>query len=109
MEGSTEGRLPLSIETALYRIVQEALTNISKHAQATQVRIEFQWEARRIRCVVRDDGIGFDVPSVLHRKGEQGLGLIGIRERLNALGGTLQITSAPGRGTELLITIPLET
>ncbi len=109
VKGSTEGRLPLSIETALYRIVQEALTNISKHARATRVRIQFQRAARRIRCVVRDDGIGFDVPSVLHRKGEQGLGLIGIRERLNALGGTLQITSAPGRGTELLITIPLET
>src|SRR5438093_377787 len=109
VKGSTEGRLPLSIETALYRIVQEALTNISKHARATRVQIQFQREARRIRCVVRDDGIGFDVPSVLHRKGEQGLGLIGIRERLNALGGTLQITSAPGRGTELLITVPLET
>ena len=109
VKGSTEGRLPLSIETALYRIVQEALTNISKHARATRVRIQFQRAARRIRCVVRDDGIGFDVPSVLDRKGEQGLGLIGIRERLNALGGTLQITSAPGRGTELLITVPLET
>lgn len=121
VEGSTEGRLPPVVETALYRCVQEALTNVSKHAQASRVTVWLQREAKRIRCSVRDDGTGFNAPAGLAtagqkdlfgagaRRGERGLGLIGIRERLNAIGGTLDITSTPGRGTELLITVPLET
>ncbi len=108
VEGSTGGRLPPAIETAFYRSVQEALNNVTKHAKATCVRIELQREPAAIRCVVRDDGIGFDVPGVQARRGDRGLGLVGIRERLHALGGRLQITSAPGQGTELLMTIPLE-
>lgn len=61
-----------------------------------------------IRCSIEDDGIGFDVPAVLGRKGERGLGLVGIRERVEALGGTLEVKSQPGQGTELSIIIPLE-
>ncbi len=109
VKGSTEGRLPPVIETALYRIVQEALTNVTKHAQATGVTVELQREEERVRCSIRDDGIGFDMSSVTARRGQRGLGLIGIQERLNALGGTLQIDSSPGRGTQLLIQIPLRT
>lgn len=108
VDGPTTGRLPLAIETALYRTVQEALTNVTKHAQAKCVSVQIMREDRRLRCTIRDDGIGFDVSAVLARKGERGLGLIGIRERLDALGGRLRITSAPGQGTELAITIPLE-
>ncbi|NJD67493.1 MAG: PAS domain S-box protein [candidate division NC10 bacterium] len=108
VEGPTTGRLPLAIETALYRTVQEALTNVTKHAQAKSVSVQVKRENRRLRCTIRDDGIGFDASAVQTRKGERGLGLIGIRERLDALGGRLQITSAPGRGTELAITVPLE-
>lgn len=108
VEGPTTGRLPLAVETALYRTVQEALTNVTKHAQAKSVSVQVKRENRRLRCTIRDDGIGFDVSAVQARKGERGLGLIGIRERLDALGGRLQITSAPGRGTELAITVPLE-
>ena len=101
-----EGRAGTSVETALYRIVQEALNNVTKHARATSVSVRLQQEARQIRCSIRDDGIGFDVPSVLARRGEQGLGLGEIRERLDALGGTLEIASARGQGTELRLTIP---
>ncbi|MBI2884307.1 MAG: PAS domain S-box protein [Candidatus Methylomirabilis oxyfera] len=108
VDGPTTGRLPLAIETALYRIVQEALTNVTKHAQATSVSVQVKRENRRLRCTIHDDGIGFDVSAVLAQKGDRGLGLVGIRERLNAVGGRLQITSAPGQGTELAITIPLE-
>lgn len=108
VDGPTTGRLPLAIETALYRTVQEALTNVTKHAQAKSVSVQVKRENRRLRCTIHDDGIGFDVSAVLARRGERGLGLIGIRERLDALGGRLQITSAPGQGTELAITIPLE-
>lgn len=114
LEGSTGGRLPPLIETALYRSVQEALTNAAKHAQprdaqAIHVGVQLQREARVICCCIKDDGVGFDVPVVLAQRGERGLGLIGIRERLSPLGGTFRITSTPGQGTELSITIPLET
>src|SRR5712664_1716800 len=102
------GRLSGAMETALYRIVQEALTNASKHAKATRVWIQVRRQGRTLCCSIRDDGEGFDA-HVAHAEGKRrGLGLIGIRERLNAVGGTLSIHSAPGRGTKLLIRLPLE-
>ena len=102
------GRLPGATETALYRIAQEALTNAAKHAKATRVWIQVRREDATLCCSIRDDGEGFDIRAV-HAKGKRrGLGLIGIQERLNAVGGTLSINSAPGRGTKLLIRIPLE-
>lgn len=64
--------------------------------------------AQHLHCLVHDDGVGFDTPSVLSCKERSGLGLVGIRERLNAVGGTLQIDSVVGRGTELLVKIPVE-
>lgn len=107
VEGDTEGRLPAPVETTLYRCVQEGLANVLKHAKPTRVRIRLQREAQAIRCAIKDDGIGFDLPAVLAQKGDRGLGLIGMQERLKALDGALQITTAPSRGAELLITIPL--
>jgi signal transduction histidine kinase len=109
VEGSTEGRLPPVVETALYRIVQEALTNAVRHAHAARVTVQLQREPRVIRCSVADDGIGFDAPAVLaHRRGP-GLGLVGIRERLEGVRGSFQIVSAPGRGTTVQVAVPLET
>jgi signal transduction histidine kinase len=102
------GRLPGAVETALYRIVQEALTNAAKHAKATRVWIQVRRQNRDLCCSIRDDGAGFDVRAA-HAGGKpRGLGLIGIQERLNAVGGTLSINSVPGRGTKLLIRLPLE-
>ena len=101
-------RLPPPVETALYRIVKEGLANVSRHARATRARVRVEHEGRLARCAVKDDGKGFDVSEVMARKGERGLGLGGMRQRLGALGGTLEIVSSPGRGTELQITIPLE-
>jgi signal transduction histidine kinase len=106
VERVPEGRLSPRVETAVYRIVQEALNNVGKHARAAKVVVRVDREARKICCSIRDNGVGFDVSSVLGRGGAQGIGLIGIRERLAPLGGTLQIVSAPGEGTELLVTIP---
>lgn len=106
--GTTERRLPAFVETALYRSVQEALNNVMRHAKATHVRVEFREEEGVIECSVRDDGVGFNVPAVQARRGERGLGLLGIRERAGALGGTLAIRSALGQGTEVRITIPVE-
>lgn len=103
-----ESDLPLSplLATTLYRIVQEALTNVTRHAKASQVHVTIQQELQTLRCSIRDNGVGFDVSSLSARTGERGFGLTGIRERLNSLGGSLSLVSTPGQGTELVITIP---
>lgn len=101
------GRLPSLVETTLYRVVQEALTNASRHARATKVEVEVRDEGQAIHATVRDDGQGFDVEASLGRRGDRGLGLIGMRERVEALGGQFSIQSAPGKGTEVSITIPM--
>jgi two-component system sensor histidine kinase UhpB len=108
IRSSLKGRYAPNVETALYRIIQEALTNVTKHARAKNVEIQLGVVAKHLRCLVHDDGVGFDAPSVLSCKERSGLGLVGIRERLNAVGGTVQIDSAVGRGTELLVKIPVE-
>jgi signal transduction histidine kinase len=107
VEGPRSPRLPRAVETALYRVVQEALNNATKHAGASQVQIGLELDEDRVRCWVKDDGRGFDVSAVLARKGRLGLGLTGMRERLNALGSDLMIHSAPGKGTELRINLSL--
>ena len=101
-------RLPAPVETALYRIVQEGLHNVTKHAKATEVKIRIERTDGQVICSVRDNGVGFDSSALPSRSDEQGLGLIGMRERLNALGGTFEIRTAPGSGTELEIKVPLE-
>ena len=108
VRGSTHGRLPPAVETALYRIAQEALTNAVRHAHPAHVKIQLQREARAVRCSVSDDGVGFDAATALEHRGGPGLGLVGIRERLDPLRGRLQITSSPGRGTRVHVAVPLE-
>jgi signal transduction histidine kinase len=99
-------RLPAAVETTLYRVVQESLTNAAKHARATRIEIRFSLEGNQVRGSIRDDGVGFDLNEVLARKGARGLGLLGIRERLESVGGSLSVHSQLGRGTELVIHIP---
>jgi signal transduction histidine kinase len=101
-------RCSRKIETAVYRIVQEALANVARHALAKNIEIRLSIVAKYLHVVIDDDGVGFDAPAVLSRTVREGLGLIGIRERLNAVGGTLQIDSVVGRGTKLLFKIPVE-
>ena len=108
VRGSTHGRLPPAVETALYRIAQEALTNAVRHAHPAHVKIQVQREARAVRCSVADDGVGFDAATALAQRGGPGLGLVGIRERLDPLRGSLQITSSPGCGTRVHVAVPLE-
>lgn len=108
LAGLTDDRFSPEIEIAFYRVVQEALTNVSKHAGASCVAIQFQRQTERsLKCSIRDDGAGFDVPRVLGTRTRKGLGLTGIQERLKALGATLEIKSCRGRGTELVIQVPL--
>ncbi len=97
-------RLPGDVETALYRIVQEALTNIARHAQAKSVSILIEKHSDAVRAIVEDDGVGFDVNT---NQGERHLGLLGMRERAELLSGTLIVESAPEHGTSLFIEIPL--
>ncbi|GAB4459517.1 MAG: HAMP domain-containing protein [Anaerolineales bacterium] len=97
-------RLPGEIETALYRIVQEALTNIARHAQAKSASLLIEKRGGSVRAIVEDDGVGFD-PSA--QRGERHLGLLGMRERAELLGGTLTIESTPQQGTSVFIEIPL--
>ena len=106
VEGDSELSLSPLLSTTLYRIVQEAFTNVMRHAKATRVNVTIQQELGTLRCSIKDNGVGFDVSSLSARTGERGLGLIGIRERLNSLGGSPLLVSTPGQGTELVITIP---
>jgi signal transduction histidine kinase len=107
VEGSTEGRLPRMVEMVLYRTGQEALTNVVKHAQARRVWIHVARQRRLARCSIRDDGAGFAVNGTTTATLARGLGLRGIRNRVGALGGTVWVKSAPGQGTELVVSIPL--
>jgi signal transduction histidine kinase len=93
-------RLRDSVEVALYYVVSEALTNVTKHASASTVHIELEADESVVRLVVRDDGVGGASP-------ERGSGLIGLRDRIEALGGTIGITSPEGEGTTLLVEIRL--
>ncbi|MCL5006020.1 MAG: PAS domain S-box protein [Acidobacteria bacterium] len=108
VEAGGVGRLPTHIEEVLYRVIQEALTNASKHAKATSINVNLRQEAREFICQVRDDGTGFDLRAALADNNERGFGLINMKERLNFVGGTCVITSSPNHGTEVLITVPLE-
>ena len=103
-----EERLPDEIETALYRIAQEALTNVRKHARTTRARTRLARRGRKIRLEVRDEGRGFD-PSSASREGAPGerVGLSSMRQRVAMLGGELKIMSRPGAGTSLVAEVPL--
>jgi len=106
VDSAIAGRLAPAVETALYRIMQEGMTNITKHAAATHVNLHLWRDGESVHGLLRDDGAGFVVEHAMDRTGPRGLGLLGIQERLEALGGTLQISSAPGQGTTLQITLP---
>jgi two-component system, NarL family, sensor histidine kinase DevS len=96
-----ETRLPPEVETALYRLVQEALTNVVKHSRATHVSISLVRKARSVSVVVEDDGVGFT-----EQPGE-GLGLVGMRERVGLLDGRLEIESRPDQGTTIVAEVPV--
>jgi len=102
------GRLPSTAEVALYRVIQEALTNAVKHAKASNIWVRAWRDEFVLCCSIRDDGAGFDVRALQAAGSRKGLGLIGMQERLSAIGGTVRIESHRGRGTELLIRLPLE-
>lgn len=102
-----EERFSMETEASAYRIVQEALTNIAKHARATSCRVYLQRLPNTILITLEDDGIGFDVADVeRHRGVRNGLGLVGIRERVAHLQGTMRLESTRGKGTRLTVELP---
>ncbi|MCA1576171.1 MAG: PAS domain S-box protein [Acidobacteria bacterium] len=105
--GFDEERLAPQVETAIYRIVQEALTNIIKHAGATCVSLILERWDGQVSAVVEDDGCGFDVEAAhTANEGGRNLGLMGMRERATLVGGTFNIESTPGAGTTIFVRIP---
>ena len=101
-------RLDSETETVLYRVFQEALTNVARHAQASRVCISLKRRKSIVVAFVEDDGRGFDAKVISERESpEHGTGLLGIRERVAFSGGTMNIQSSPGKGTKLSIEIPL--
>jgi len=99
-------RLPSRIEVTLFRIAQEAITNIIKHAKASHASVVLLRQLHEVTMLVEDNGQGFN-PAVAQEKGDQCLGLIGMKERVNLLGGGFVIESAPGEGTTIRVRIPL--
>lgn len=96
--------LPAAAQIVAYRFLQEALTNVSRHAQATEVRVLLQENAGAMRLVVEDNGVGFEMEPET-----EGIGILGMRERLESVGGHLDIYSEPNNGTRLVAWIPIDT
>ena len=93
--------LPDAVRTCVYRIVQEALTNVSRHSGAKSAQVAVEQTATSLQLTVSDDGSGFDPQTT------RGIGLLGMEERVKQLGGTLETRSQPGSGTTLRVTLPL--
>jgi two-component system sensor histidine kinase DegS len=111
LQGS-ESRLPKHLEISLFRVIQEALTNVAKHAHAPHTRVALEIEERRVTVAVEDDGVGFNVGEMeeaMRRGTRRMMGVGNMRQRVEKLlKGRLTIESTPGKGTRVIATIPLE-
>jgi signal transduction histidine kinase len=96
-----EPRLPLQAEQAVYRIVQEALANVARHSRATRVEVSLSFDGETLRIEVKDDGRGFNPDGR-----PPGMGLRSIEERVESVGGSVEIVSAPGQGTLVRVKVP---
>jgi signal transduction histidine kinase len=109
--GNRTQRLPAEYEIVLFRIAQEALTNVARHAKASRVTVRLSLSSSQLRMTIEDDGQGFDVAqAALAREREhspQGWGLLGIQERASSVGGRCEIVSQPGQGTQIRVAVPL--
>ena len=100
-------RPPREVETAIYRVVQEALTNVFRHAAARNVHVSVDWEDEIITAAVKDDGRGFEPQALADPATGKRLGLVGMRERTALVGGILEIQSRPGEGTIITARFPV--
>lgn len=108
VEARVQGRFSSSVETTLYRVVQEALNNTVKHANARNVWIRAWQNKGALYCSVKDDGVGFESYPRQRGSGARGLGLVAMQERVSAIGGVLQVEPNQGRGTEVRLQLSLE-
>lgn len=104
IDGLTVARLPPAAETVVYRVVQEALTNVVRHARAPTTSVTVIVTEGRVRALVEDDGIGFDADTS-PKRGH--IGIAGVAERADLVGGTVAVSSTPGAGTTVLLEVPL--
>ena len=100
-------RFSFETETNLYRITQEALNNIHKHAKARHAAVVFERRNGQVVLVIEDDGVGFDRIDAAGASGARGIGLLGMQERAAIIGGTLEIETSPGKGTTIFVQVPL--
>ena len=101
-------RLPQHVESCLFRVVQEAITNIARHAHARHAHIQLRRRNRSLTLLVEDDGTGFDMAEILESADKtRALGLLGMQERVALCGGSLQVESTPGKGTRITAELPL--
>ena len=107
IRGPETARFPHAVETTLYRVLQEALTNVAAHAQARSAEVTIRPSAGTVQALVRDDGVGFDLRALVVTARRQPLGLIGMQERASLLGGSVIVDSRPGAGTTVSVTLPL--
>jgi two-component system sensor histidine kinase UhpB len=106
VEGWTD-RLPAHVETAIYRVIQEALTNVAKHSRATKVQVTLSKANGYLRAVVEDDGVGFEPSKLVEGTSFKSLGLFGMQERMALVGGSLKLESVPGKGTKVELRVPV--
>ncbi|HBV98149.1 MAG: histidine kinase [Peptococcaceae bacterium BICA1-7] len=104
----TPRRFSIAIEVAVFRIMQECLNNIRKHAQATMVAIKVEFLDNKINAVVKDNGVGFNPDSMIKTGKKECFGILGMRERAQILNGEINLISAPGQGTTISVSVPLE-
>lgn len=103
----SECRMPSHVEVGVFRVVQEALNNIAKHAQASAIWVRVEFESDTLLVVVKDDGTGFQPDEALHRQGDH-FGLLSMRERVELLQGAWHLESEPGKGTKILLKVPVK-
>ncbi len=108
ISGLNEQRLPPEVEITVYRVIQEALTNIAKYAEASNVSVVLRYRDSLLMAIVEDDGKGFDVNRVMASPSRKKLGLFGMYERASLIGGKLTIESQPGAGTTVFLEVPLK-
>lgn len=99
-------RLPEELKVALFRVVQEGMTNIARHAETKVARVRLVPDDHCVTLVMADEGRGFNPQSLLQAT-QPGVGLVGMQERIRELGGELRVESAPGKGTKLIVNLPL--
>jgi signal transduction histidine kinase len=108
MHGLDDARLPATVEAAAFRVLQEALNNVGKHARATRVSVTAEHWGRELVVSIEDDGIGFDRDGLRSDVERTNWGLIGMQERVEGLGGHFSLESAQGQGCSILCRLPLQ-